>query len=282
MGKRVKAKRQKARKAKVKAHRKEKIFNNCIETAKRFRATIALAVILVAAYFLLSQGNLFIEKGLLSQLSFSLAKPLNILSYMVTHLSLWHLAVNIVLLLFFAAIVEQALKWKHVLGIFLFSAIFTVLIFIFINPFAKLAGASAGVWGLMAAAFILDVKKAVLAIVAITVLLLLLFSGIGLVVSQREQSLMQRNVEIESALVQAVESGNVERANQLAAEKVVAQREMQNFVESSEEAAEANVDPFLHSYAGILGIVYLLLFRREETMNAVKKQKIRALLRGKH
>jgi membrane associated rhomboid family serine protease len=247
---------------------------DCIAIAKRFRATIALALILVVAYFLLSQGNLFIQKSLLSQLSFSLAKPLNFIAYTVSHMSLWHLAANLVSLLFFSAIVELSLKWKHVLGIFLFSAVLTVLIFSFLNPFSEIAGASAGVWGLMAAAFVLDVKKAALAMAAVIVLILLLFAGIELVVSQRENSLVQKNVEIETALAEAVESGNVGRANQLAAERVVAARQLENFTESSESAAEANLDMFLHSYAGILGIAYLLLFRQEETKKAIKKHSI--------
>lgn len=242
------------------------------ETVKRFRATIALTLLVLVSYLLLSGSSLFIERQLLYSLSFSLAKPLNIFSYLFLHLSPWHLAVNLVSLVLFAAIVENRLGWKHVIGIFVFSAVLTAAVFSLVNPHADLAGASAGIWGLMASAFVLDLRKTVLAIAAGAAVIVLLFSGIGFAVNQKGNSLMRENLEIEASLRQAVESGQEERAEALTEEKASSEQRLQSFYVSYKSASNAEVDLFLHSYAGILGIAYILLFRRRETENAVKEQ----------
>lgn len=245
-----------------------------VSVAKRFKATILLTAILVVSYLVLSQGNLFIERELLLALSFSLGRPLNMLSYMVSHMSLWHLAVNVVSLLLFAAIVEVSLSSRDVFGIFLFSGALTVAIFSLLNPGAELIGASAGVSAIMTSAFVLNVRKAIVYLVIVLVLFLLAFPGINFVVQWQEDVLAQENQELASQLGKAVETGNQEAVVRITNQKRTVEREISSFEESKELASSVEVDPFLHSYAAALGAVYLLLFRKGKTIALVKKQKL--------
>jgi len=251
--------------------------------AWRIKATIAITLILFAAYFFFSQGNLFIEKNILLSMSFSAGTPFNIISYMLAHMSIWHLIVNVVSLVLFASIVELALSSKDVAGIFLFSAILTVAFFSFFNPGIALIGASAGVWGIMASGFVLNAKKAVAGLAIIITLFLFLFPVAEIVVQQQENSMVQNNAELETSLVEAIETGNKEREAIIAIEKKQVETELKEFGESKQLAAGAKIDPFLHSYAAIFGIFYLLLFRRKETEKCVRNQKLfRVFHRTKH
>ncbi len=240
----------------------------------RLKATIVIALILIAAYFFFSQGSLFIEKNALLSMSFSAGNPFNIISYMLTHMSIWHLMVNVISLVLFATIVELALSSKDVVGIFLFSASLTVVFFSFFNPGVALIGASAGVWGIMAASFVLNAKRAVAALAIVVVLFLFLFPAATIIVEQYEGMMLQKNTELETALATAVETGNTGRAAVIAVKKTEAETELKKFVESKQLAAEARIDPFLHSYAAIFGIAYLFIFRRKETKECVRKQRL--------
>jgi len=240
----------------------------------RLKATIVIALILITAYFFFSQGSLFIEKNALLSMAFSVENPFNIISYMLAHMSVWHLMVNIVSLVLFATIVELALSSKDVVGIFLFSTILTVVFFSFFNPGIVLIGASAGVWGIMAASFVLNAKRAVAALAIIVALFLFLFPAAAIIVQQYETVIVQKNTELETALATAVKTGNMEKAEEIKVEKMVAEAELKEFSESKQLAAETIIDPFLHSYAAIFGIAYLFLFRRKKTKECIRKQRL--------
>lgn len=240
----------------------------------KLKATIVVALILIAAYFFFSQGSLFIEKNALLSMAFSAGNPFNIISYMLAHMSIWHLMVNVVSLVLFATIIELALSSKDVVGIFLFSAIFTIVFFSFFNPGIVLIGASAGVWGIMAASFVLNAKRAVAALAIIIALFLFLFPAAVIIVQQYEAVMVQKNTELGTALETAIETGNIEKAEAIKVKKIEAETELKEFSESKQLAAETIIDPFLHSYAAIFGIAYLFLFKRKETKECVRKQRL--------
>ncbi len=240
----------------------------------RLKATIVIALILIAAYFFFSQGSLFIEKNALLSMSFSAGSPFNIISYMLAHMSIWHLIVNVVSLVLFATVIELALSSRDVAGIFLFSAIFTVAFFSFFNPGIALIGASAGVWGIMAASFILNAKRAVAALAIVVALFLFLFPAAAIVVEQYEGMMLQQSIELETALANAVETGDQERVAVITVEKIEAEAKLIEFDESKQLAAKTIIDPFLHTYAAIFGIAYLFLFRRKKTEKCIRKQRL--------
>jgi len=240
----------------------------------RFRATVAIALLLALGYFLLSQGSLFIPKELLVSLSFGGFKPLNLLSYMFAHMSIWHLALNLIMLLAFAGIVEEALSPKDVAGIFFFSGFLTVAAFSFFYPFVSLFGASGGVFGLMACAFVLKPKKALYALAWAMVLLLIAFPLLGLAVQMQEGAFAQANQAKESKLAAAIQSGNQQKIAIASIESEKAGQALAGFNESEDFASGAETSYFLHSFAAIFGIAYLLLFKRKETIAFAGKTKI--------
>ncbi len=240
---------------------------------KGFKAAIALTGLLVFSYFAFSQGNLFLGKNMLLSLSFSFSRPLSLVLYMFAHISPWHLAANAVMLGFFAAIVEKSLSSRDVFGIFLLCGILTASLFSYFNPAVALVGASAGTVGLMAAAFVLDLKKTVAVLAFAAGLYLLLFSGISLAIEGKENSLASEAETLERDLNKAIESGDTEMVRIIVVKKDVVQRQIVTLEEGKETASGVDIDPFIHSYAGIFGIAYILLFRRKETLAAVKRQK---------
>lgn len=242
--------------------------------ARCFKASIALALLLLVCYFLLSYGSLFIGKSQLVSLSLNAVKPFNIISYMVVHMSVWHLAVNLVSLLLFAAVVEAALSPRDAFGIFFFSGMATGALFSLLNPGIALIGASAGVCGLMASAFVLNARQSLAVLGIVVVVFLLAFPLFGLLVQGEQHYLVQKNVELGSVLSNAIKSGDEEKVKAVAGQKAIAEAELKSFSESKNFASGVEIDPFLHSYAAIFGVVYLLAFRRKQTMAAVKKQRI--------
>lgn len=245
-----------------------------IGVLEKFKATLVIAAALVLGYFVISQGNIFIEKNTLVSLAFSISQPANILSYMITHMSIWHMAVNVLSLLLFASIVETTLGSKDVFGIFAFSGTVTVALFAFFNPETILVGASAGVWGIMSSAFILDFRKALALLGIVLILFLAVFPTATLAVETYQASLNQENFELGEELNKAVISGEEEKIVEAVKQKEIVETEVEEFSASKRFASEAAVDPLLHTYAGALGIAYLTIFRRKETLAAIKKQKL--------
>ena len=260
----------------------KKVKGLCLGQAKRIWVTIGLALALILSYFLFSQGTLFIEKMLFQALSFSMARPFNIVLYMFVHMSVWHLAVNVLTLLFFAAILELTLSGRDVAGCFLFSGALTVGLFSIFNPGISLIGASAGVWGIMAGAFVLDVRKTLVGFVIIALVLLLVFPAAEFVVKAEEHALENRENALETEFNTAVIEGKISEAERIAEEREKVMIKATKFGESREFAAKAKVDPFIHAYAAFFGIVYLLLFRKKETMNAIKRQNVLGFLKKRN
>jgi len=252
----------------------EEIPGKAIAAIKKFKATIVLLLLLIFSYLIFSGGNLFIDKDILITFAFSLGQPLNLLSYMLMHMSIWHLVVNIIGLIAFAAIVEKTLSSKDVVAIFVFSGALTVVAFAIFNPHTALMGASAGVSGLMATALILDVKKALAGLAILVIVFLLIFPAVTNVVEQNESVLTEQKTELEQNLQQAIERGDEEQIAIISIKKEVVETKLTSFTESKDFAADIDVDLFLHSYAAIFGIVYLMLFRRWETKQAIRKQNL--------
>lgn len=248
--------------------------------AKRFKATLFLAVLLLVSYFLLSQGGLFIGKRVLLGYSFSVLQPWNFFLYMLVHMSVWHLAVNVLSLLVFGAIVETGLSSRDVLGIFVFCGALTVGFFALLNPFVALIGASAGSSGLMASALVLNFKRSVLALAVVAVLFFAAFQASGFAVQGKEMELAGKSAELDVALDNAVKAGDEEKIGAVTIQKGMVDAEIGAFKESKEIASSVPVDFLIHGYAAVLGIAYLFLFRAGKIRAAIRKQNILGFARS--
>ncbi|MFA4855530.1 MAG: rhomboid family intramembrane serine protease [archaeon] len=255
-------------------------FGKAFSFAKRFKATLFLALLLLVSYFWLSQGSLFIGKQLLLQQSFSVFQPWNFFSYMLAHISVWHLAVNVLSLLVFGSIVETALSSRDVLGIFVFCGALTVAFFVLLNPFAALVGASAGSSGIMASALILNIRKSLVALAIVAVLFFAAFQASSFAVQSQEMELARESTELGVALDNAIRAGNAQKSGEIAVEKGNVDAEISEFAESKGLASLVPVDFLIHGYAAVLGAIYLFLFRAGKTRAAIKKQDILGFARS--
>jgi len=259
-----------------------KLLSGIFARAMRLKATISLVVLIVAAYFVISLGELFMGIWAIDLISFSLAKPLNIVIYMFGHMSPWHLTVNVVSLAFFAGLVESKLSSNDVLVMFLFSGALTAFFFSLINPGIALVGASAGVTGIMASAFVLDFKKTLALMAIVLVLFVPIFSGLSLAIDVQQVSLEEKSEILENELETAIETGQSGKAAIISSEKRTVEEKIERLEEGKSFASGIEIDPFLHSYAAIFGMVYLIAFRRKQTMDAVAKQKKEGFLKWRN
>ncbi len=228
------------------------------------KATVLLSVLLVGSYFLLSEGSMFISRERLLGLSFSFARPFNLVLYMFAHISTHHLAVNLAYIVLFALIVELALTATDVLLIFLLSGIGTAIVFSGLNPGINLVGASAGGAALIASSTLLNLKRAIIALIAIGLVFLVLPNAINFLQEQEEAGLNKRAVELQQSYDQAVQAGQTDKVGKIAAEKQLVETKMQQFRESKKSAIETKSDFLIHLYAAIFGALYILIFRRKK------------------
>ena len=132
-------------------------------------ATVSIAAISVILYFLLSEGHLYIypfEKML--PFGAMYGSTLGILTYSFLHIGLKHLTINLSILLVVGTIVENKLGGRHTLQLFLFTGIISGLLYVFIRPYAWVAGSSAGIAGLLTASYIVNIKKTIPAFLAVS------------------------------------------------------------------------------------------------------------------
>ncbi|MFH0836381.1 MAG: rhomboid family intramembrane serine protease, partial [Candidatus Micrarchaeota archaeon] len=129
------------------------------------KATLALLAAIILVYFWYSQGTFFLPSGFLNSMSLAPESIATVFTYLFLHIGIIHLTGNAVSLLAFGSITEQVLSPKDVLGVFLVSGVSAGLLFALINPGTLLAGASAGIAGLMTASVLLKPKHALVALI---------------------------------------------------------------------------------------------------------------------
>ena len=277
----MKAKRSAAKCAKPRRHPQERGGRKIFSVLLRLRGTIALFALVVAGYLLISGGGLFIEKETIVSLSFSGSQPQNIISFMFAHAGPWHVALNALYILLFAAILELSLSAVDVLFIFLFSGILSAVVFSLVNPNIGLVGASGGAAGIMASAFVMERKKTIIGLAVVLVLLLVVPPLIGMAVQQKEREITLKNEQLTRQLQQAVKSGDEKAAVQIAAQKESSERELETFVQSRDFSLQIRTDPFIHAYAAFFGILYIFLFRRKKFVGAARGANFLPFLRAK-
>jgi membrane associated rhomboid family serine protease len=134
--------------------------------------TTFLAVALIISYFVLAGSAFYIDSPSLELLSVSRSLPApGLLSHLFVHVGLEHLVGNIIPLIAFGLLLELESSALELLLVFFFSGLAGGVAFIALNPSSALAGASAGVSGLMGAAVMLAPRRTLLFVAAIMPLL---------------------------------------------------------------------------------------------------------------
>ena len=123
-------------------------------------ATIIVSLAVLAVYFKLSEGGLFIQTDSFYAYAFGLLEaPWNIANYLFAHTGPRHLALNLTFLFAWGLVAEQALKRKDVVAIFVISGMVAAVAYSLMTPDTLLVGSSTGVYGLFGASMLARPKE---------------------------------------------------------------------------------------------------------------------------
>ena len=109
-------------------------FNKFQKIAWKFKSTIAICLLIFAAFILLSNAGFFISTNQLLKLALTSFQLENAVHYMLIHVGYKHLAVNLVSFIAFSLVVEFVLGSRHAFAIFWISGIISGMIFVLLNP----------------------------------------------------------------------------------------------------------------------------------------------------
>ena len=242
-----------------------------------YKKTLILSLSLVLIYSCLSKSFLFIPTKVLLLLGFNLANPFGLLTYSFIHISPMHLIGNLILLLSVGFIAEQKLSSKEYFGIYLIAGASAALVYGLLFPKNYLVGASAAISSLLAIAFVVDIKKTLVAIIIASISISLIsapvhsFTMIKYEQLQNKQSQAQEKIiQINSEIKKAVAQNQTSKAEQLNKTK---QSQVKQFNETSTQALvinegikreeHAKTSPLVHLTGAFIGLGYLFLFRRK-------------------
>ncbi|MCR4335557.1 MAG: rhomboid family intramembrane serine protease [archaeon] len=237
----------------------------------KVKASIVIFVILILAYFFLSNGSVFIPVEKIFSFAFSITHLENIFSFIIIHENLFHLAVNAIVFLGYAVLVELAIGTLDLAAIFVFSTIASALIFVFFNPNVSLIGSSIGVSALVASSIILNPKKAIALTFVLGFGIFFIAPMIFSAIDAEKAQIQSEQISIENELKNAVEQNDFERQIVLAERKAVIEQKVSGFESNIEFAEETPVNSQTHAMGAFFGMLYLLLFRRKKFNEGVRK-----------
>ncbi|MDP2717347.1 MAG: rhomboid family intramembrane serine protease [Candidatus Micrarchaeota archaeon] len=224
-------------------------------------ATLLLTAAVLAVYAFSSGGQLYPDSGAVAQGAFGFSNPFGLLFHLFFHIGARHLVGNLLPLVAFAMVLEITLSGRHMLSVFFVSGVLAALLFSLLNPSSFLAGASAGVAGLMGAAALARPKWAVVLLVAVPVLssfVALPFLAAFTQASFEELGDQSAALSQEAGALAA--QGQAERAAAVQAQAdTLADALLQ---QAGAQAAEEKAVPdfFVHLAGALIGAAYVLLF----------------------
>ena len=239
--------------------------------------TIALTAAIIIAYVALSSSLLYIPTSALLIFGFSLENLIGLVTYSFIHIGPMHLIGNVLLLVPLGILAEKKLRFKDYFAIFFLSAAISALVYAMIKPENVLVGASAAVAGLMAAAFMVDIKKAVAAMILFSLLFAVITPQVDSFTDNEASILKNKSAELEQNLtvidqqiadatqqndtvaVQALEYAKNETLQSF--NSTVTQQTNIEIGKEREEETETN--QIVHLVGAMTGMAYLLLFRRD-------------------
>ena len=251
----------------------------------RAKVSLVFFFALLAAYFFLSGGNLFIPQQAIFSLSFGWGALHNAFFFEFVQKSLFHLTANIVSFLFFALIVELALSGLDVLLVFFFASIASALVFLLLNPSTVLFGSSAGVSGLLGVAAVLSPRKTAAAIIAVVLLLnFLVVPFVSETLKAEEARLQEKQGLLEKDLNRALAGGDKNRVAAIKEQLAEANEKAAKFDLGKLFDAVTGTDFWIHGLGAFFGLAYLFFFRREKFWHALKEisGKVKKYKSGRH
>lgn len=226
------------------------------------KLTIALSLIIIIAYLLLSSMFVFANKGNMEEFGFSINKIANIINYNFVHSSYAHLFANLAIIVASGIVVESALRKRDFLALFFGGAAFSAIVFCAISPQYSLAGASAGAVSLLGAAIVVDPKKTAAYAAISLVAGYLIISGISFYAWSTQKKIAEEVIVLEQAKKEAVHLGNNAEAQKISVQ--IAEKEKISGKIQEGENLKLEIPPNfeIHLIAALFGALYVLIFRR--------------------
>lgn len=232
--------------------------------------TASLGLVLVVSFLVLSGFTLFPPEEAVRNLEVSVYKPQNLFFYVFAHTGYSHLIGNLVVILASGMVLEQRLKRKDTIAIFLFSSTFAGLLFAAINNDYSIIGSSAGAIALITAAFALEPKKLAANFVVLMLIGYALIHGINYYVDQQEKQIIAEAAQLEEAKQSAEREENFELTKK-AEEQITKKRETLKVIEKGEKLKETPPNFEIHLFAALFSFSYLSLFRKKELLESIEE-----------
>lgn len=244
-------------------------------------ATAALVALIAAFYFALSGGSSYVTPlSRLYPLGVSGYNLIGAITYAFVHIGLKHLIGNMIALAAFGAILEQRLRGTHVIAMFVVAGLASGLAYALMHPDIWVVGASAGIAGLLAASFVADTNRALVALVAVMVLVpnvVLPATDIALDSAERAKLLDAARAQLElSRIGELIAQGNY--TNETLEQQAQLQREYEGAVGSRQSLAEGRgteaatpASLEIHAIGAAVALAFLWVFDRSAFTQFAKR-----------
>ena len=238
-------------------------------------ATILISLLLISAYFYLSNFTLYSTEKDLLNLSYHISKsPALVIIYMFVHTGVFHLFGNLVPLILFSVILESKAGSKNTFLIFILSGISAAILFSIFEPKYALIGASAAVAGIMGAATTRSPKSAFLLLFLTPILIYyLIFPSIAYVTLSIQSNLRQETINLNSQISNAIKSGDIQKADFLNKSLTNVVAESQKIDSGKRFELETPTSILVHLFGAVFGVIYLYILNKTEFLNGLIEYK---------
>ncbi len=242
---------------------------------KKRREKLAFAllfpVLLAIGYLLVTGLNFFTPKPTLLALGANFFKFQNVLIYYLVHSWYHHLFFNAAVLFAFGYVIYEVLGKKHFISLFFVSTVGSALAAVLIFPGYSFVGASAASSAWVAVAFASRPKQAIAALIASSVLVSILLSPIAaLSYAASLESLSQERETLELDYNAAIIAGDVNRARAVYIMIERTEQVIEKTVEEEKSAKGLDISHFMHAIGAVIGLGYLLVFRKAELIKGIE------------
>ncbi|VVB67274.1 Rhomboid family protein [Candidatus Norongarragalina meridionalis] len=227
-------------------------------------AALIFAAALLIPYFWLSGGTLYLPDDAVLSLAFGAPQSAGVFTHMFFHVGLNHLLGNLIPLVLFAIVLEEAVAWFDVVFIFVASGMFASLLFSFLNPGSIIIGASAGVSGLMAAAVMVKPKKALALLIAVPLLVtFLVFPVSNFFVQWQLDSKNTQISTMEQQVTTLVSQNKTTEAAQVTTQLKQVEDAYEREYGGRQRESSTPTDFLVHAFGALFGAGFIAFFRRD-------------------
>jgi hypothetical protein len=241
------------------------------------KKTLLLAALTVLAYFVFSVFLIYIPMQTLVDYGFMFSNPIGLVTYPFMHVSPGHLIGNVLLLIPIGLVAEQKLRWKDYFVIYFLAGAVAAVLFGLMYPDVVLVGASAAISGLIAAAAVVDFKKAIAAVIIFSIFMSIVGPQIAIFTKQQLDELEKQNnqlslkiTDVDQQITVAVKKNDTEAVKRLLTEKNETVKKMNesiirstNLQEGMQREKGVVTSPLVHLAGTLVGFAYIFAFRRD-------------------